>query len=109
MLLDKQYDGDLVASGKGEMLTAVTDTPGSASYVAIEHVTGALKGKDGSFVLHHFGTMVSGADHLVIGIVAGSGTGDLTGISGQFTITAIKGKHRFDFAYALPAEETEDR
>lgn len=109
MLLDKQYDGDLVATGKGEMLTAVTDTPGSASYVAIEHVTGALKGKDGSFVLHHLGTMVGGDDHLVIGIVAGSGTGDLTGISGQFTISAIEGKHRFDFGYALPAEETDDR
>ena len=103
MLLHKQYDGDLVAVGKGEMLTAVTDTKGAASYVAIEHVTGALNGREGSFVLHHLGTMVEGTDHLAIGIVAASGTGQLTGISGEFTLKVVEGEHRFELAYELPA------
>lgn len=102
MLLEKQFGGDLVATGTGDMLTAVTDTPGSASYVAIEQVTGALDGKDGSFVLHHLGTMAGGADHLVMAVVADSGTGRLAGISGQFTVTVVEGEHRYEFEYALP-------
>ncbi|HEU4374425.1 MAG TPA: DUF3224 domain-containing protein [Telluria sp.] len=100
MLLDKQYDGDLVATGKGEMLTAVTDTQGAASYVAIEHVTGALNGRAGSFVLHHLGTMVGGVDQLEMAIVAESGTGELAGISGKFTIRVVDGKHLFELDYA---------
>lgn len=101
MLLEKQYDGDLIATGTGEMLTAVTDTPGSASYVAIEHVTGVLDGKEGSFVLHHLGTMAGGVDDLVMAVVPQSGTGRLRGISGQFTVQAIDGKHHFEFGYTV--------
>jgi hypothetical protein len=102
MLLDKQYDGELVAAGKGEMLTAVTDTKGAASYVAIEHVTGRLDGRVGSFVLHHLGTMAGGVDHLVMAIVAESGTGELAGISGGFTLKVVDGKHQYELDYALP-------
>lgn len=102
MLLDKQYDGDLVATGKGEMLTAVTDTKGAASYVAIEQVAGTLDGRTGSFVLHHLGTMAGGVDQLVMAIVAESGTGELAGITGQFAIKAADGKHLFELDYALP-------
>ena len=101
MLLEKQYDGDLVATGKGEMLTAVTDTPGSASYVAIEHVTGTLDGRAGSFVLHHLGTMAGGVDQLAMAIVAESGTGELAGISGKFTLKVVDGKHLFELDNGL--------
>lgn len=104
MLLEKQYNGELVATGKGEMLTAVTDTKGSASYVAIEHVTGTLGGRAGSFVLHHLGTMEGGVDQLVIAIVAESGTGELAGISGKFIIKVVDGKHLFELDYALPEQ-----
>lgn len=103
MLLDKQYDGELVATGKGEMLTAVTDTRGAASYVAIEHVAGKLDGRAGSFVLHHLGTMAGGVDKLVMAIVSESGTGDLAGISGQFALRVVDGKHQYELDYALPA------
>lgn len=102
MLLEKQYAGDLVATGKGEMLTAVTDTPGAASYVAIECIIGTLGGREGSFVLHHLGTMAGGVDQLVVAIVAESGTGELAGITGQFAIHAADGKHLFELDYALP-------
>jgi len=40
MSLDKQYHGDLEASGKGEMLTVSTGVKGSGVYVAVERVTG---------------------------------------------------------------------
>lgn len=51
MSIDKQIEGDLVASTRGQMLSAMSETKGSAGYVAIERVEGTLHGRRGSFVL----------------------------------------------------------
>ena len=102
MSLAKQFDGDLVAVGAGEMLTALTPIKGSAGYVAIERVTGTLHGRAGSFVFQHSGTMDQGAQQLSIAVVPGSGTGALSGIAGTFKLTIVDGKHLYEFAYALP-------
>jgi hypothetical protein len=102
MLLDKRYFGDLVGTGKGEMLSAVTDTQGSAAYVAIERVGGILHGRKGSFVVHHNGTRSGGADRLSIDIVPDSGTEELTGISGKLAIKIIDGEHFYEVDYLLP-------
>lgn len=102
MLLHKEYGGELVATGKGEMLTAVTDTKGSASYVAIEQITGVLQGRAGSFVVHHAGTMSGGVDRLSIAIVPDSGTEQLTGIAGELTLRVVDGEHRYELLYSLP-------
>jgi LDH2 family malate/lactate/ureidoglycolate dehydrogenase len=103
MTLDKQYHGELEASGKGQMLTAGTEVKGSGAYVAIEHVAGTLKGRTGTFVLQHSGTMNQNVPQLSITVVPDSGTGQLKGISGKMTITiAAGGKHSYDFEYTLP-------
>ncbi|MES2759714.1 MAG: DUF3224 domain-containing protein [Pseudomonadota bacterium] len=102
MQLDKQYAGDLAATGKGQMLTAVTDTQGSAAYVAIERVTGTLNGKKGSFVIQHTGTMSGGAKQAVIAVVPDSGTEELTGIRGTLTLKLVERKHFYEFDYVLP-------
>jgi len=102
MSLDKRFEGDLVATGKGEMLTALTPTKGSAGYVAIERVTGTLQGHSGGFVFQHSGTMDQGAQRLSITVVPGSGTGALAGISGTFKINITEGKHFYEFEYSLP-------
>jgi hypothetical protein len=102
MSLDKRFEGDLVAVGKGEMLTALTAVKGSAGYVAIERVTGTLHGRSGSFTFQHTGTMDHGAQQLSITVVPDSGTGDLAGISGRFRIDIVEGKHFYEFAYSLP-------
>ncbi|MFT3818821.1 MAG: DUF3224 domain-containing protein [Rubrivivax sp.] len=102
MSLDKRFDGDLVAIGKGEMLTALTAVKGSAGYVAIERVTGTLHGRSGSFVFQHSGTMDKGAQQLAITVVPDSGTGALAGISGSFRISIAGGQHFYEFEYALP-------
>jgi hypothetical protein len=102
MLLDKQYSGDLVGSGKGEMLTAMTSTQGSAAYVAIERVSGTLGGRSGSFVLQHMGTMNRGADQLSISIVPDSGTDQLIGIAGTLAIRMVERQHFYDLDYVLP-------
>lgn len=101
--LEKQFEGDLVATGRGEMLTALTPVQGSAGYVAIERVTGTLHGRSGSFVFQHAGTMDRGAHQLSITVVPGSGTGALEGLAGTFRLTVEEGRHLYEFDHELPA------
>jgi hypothetical protein len=102
MSIDKQIVGDLVATTQGQMLSAMTDVKGSAGYVAIERVTGALHGRQGSFVLQHTGTMNKGSPSLSVTVVPDSGTGELKGLVGEFKIIIAEGVHRYEFSYALP-------
>lgn len=105
MTLDKQYHGDLEATGKGQMLTAGTSVKGSGAYVAIEKVSGTLSGRTGTFVLQHTGTMTQNSPLLTITVVPDSGTGQLAGISGKMSIRiAADGKHSYEFEYTIPAE-----
>lgn len=101
MSIDKSFYGELEASSKGEMLSAMTATEGSAGYVAIEQVTGSLSGKNGSFVLQHYGIMERGKDHLVLEVIPDSAAGDLAGLSGKMTITIEDGKHFYEFEYQI--------
>ncbi|MCO5183560.1 MAG: DUF3224 domain-containing protein [Anaerolineae bacterium] len=101
MSLDKQFSGDLVATSKGEMLSAMTTVQGSAGYVVIEQVQGALAGREGSFVLQHFGIMDRGAGRLILEVVPDSGTGQLVGLSGNMSIIIEDGKHFYEFEYGL--------
>ena len=101
MSIDKQFHGDLEATSKGEMLTAGTGVKGSAGYVAIEHVTGTLHGRSGSFILQHSGTMTRGVPELTITVVPDSGTDELAGLAGRMTIEIEAGKHAYGFEYTL--------
>ncbi len=101
MSLEKQFLGDLVGTSTGEMLTAGTSVQGSAGYVAMEHVSGTLHGRSGSFALQHFGTMTRGLPSLRITVVPDSGTDQLTGLAGTFTIKVADGKHFYEFEYTL--------
>jgi hypothetical protein len=102
MTIDKQYHGDLEGSGKGQMLTAMTDVKGSAGYVAVERFTGKLTGRAGTFILQHNATMSRGAQHLSIAVVPDSATGQLTGLTATMNIViAADGKHAYEFDYTL--------
>jgi len=102
MSIDKVFEGDLVGTSQGEMLSAITATQGSAGYVAIERVAGTLDGRGGSFVLQHSGTMHAGAQQLSITVVPGSGAGALTGLSGTFRLNIEGGTHSYELEYLLP-------
>ena len=105
MSLDKQFHGDLEATSVGEMLTAMSGSvQGSGAYVAVERIAGSLRGRSGSFALHHTGVMNRGVPQLTITVVPDSGTGELTGITGKLNIRIEPGgKHFYDFDYELPA------
>ena len=103
--LKKQFTGGLEASGSVEMIGARSEVKGSAGYVAIERVNGALDGKKGTFVLQHSGTMTRGKGELSVTVVPDSGTGELKRLYGRMTIEIIEGKHLYTFDYTLePAE-----
>ena len=101
MSIDKQFRGDLEGSSKGQMLTGGTSIRNSAAYVAIERVTGSLKGRKGSFALQHTGVMNRGVPSLVITIVPDSGTDQLEGLKGTMTINVEAGKHSYQLDYTL--------
>eukprot|EP00040_Diaphanoeca_grandis_P021913 m.117206 g.117206 ORF g.117206 m.117206 type:complete len:142 (+) comp28564_c0_seq1:311-736(+) len=105
MSIDKQIAGDLVATTKGQMLSARTAVKGSAGYVAIEVVSGTLHGKQGTFVLQHTGSMNRGAPSLSVHVVPDSGTGELAGLEGDFKIDIVEGKHLYEFKYILSPEK----
>ena len=99
--IEKQFQGDLEAASRVEMLSARVGTTGSAGYVAIERVAGALHGRAGSFVLQHSGTMARGAPSLTVTVVPDSGTGALASLAGRMTIDIVDGEHRYAFDYTL--------
>ena len=105
MTIDKHFLGDMEGSSKGQMLTGMTAVSGSAAYVAIERVNGALAGRTGTFILQHTGTMARGAQSLVVKVVPDSGTGEFAGIDGTMAIDISNGLHLYTFEYTLPDQE----
>lgn len=102
LAIDKTFRGDLEATSVGQMLAARGSKPESAGYVAIEQVTGTLAGRSGGFMLQHSGHSSPTGQSLVINVVADSGTGALTGLSGSMTIEiAPGGAHSYRFDYSL--------
>jgi hypothetical protein len=101
MSIEKQFVGDLEATSKGEMLTAMTEVKGSAGYVAIERVSGALHGRKGSFVLLHRGIMTGSGQEVLLTVVPDSGSGELVGLAGKMEIKIVEGEHFYEFEYAF--------
>ena len=100
--LDKQFHGDIEGTSQGEMFGAGDPKKGAAGYVAIEVITATMGGKHGTFALQHSSTMDASGMKQNIQVAPGSGTGDFTGISGNFEIILEPGKHSYDFTYTLP-------
>lgn len=100
--LDKAFHGDLEGTSLGQMLAEGDGKGASGAYVALERVTGTLRGRKGTFVLMHMGTLVDHRPEMVVTVVPGSGTGELSGISGRLQILIEGGQHRYAFDYTLP-------
>jgi len=100
--IDKRYHGALEGVAKGQMLGVRTVVKGSAGYVAMERVVGALEGRKGTFVLQHSSTMDRGEARQSITVVPDSGTEGLEGLAGSLTISVEAGKHSYSFEFTLP-------
>ncbi len=100
--LDKTFHGPLDATSRGEMLSAMTATKGSAGYVALERVSGTLNGRSGTFVLVHLGLVDRGTPNLSVTVVPDSGTDALTGLTGTISLTNSPSGHTYTLTYTLP-------
>ena len=78
----KTYTGDIDGEGHVEYLMMYRSDK-SAAFVGLERVAGTLAGKRGSFVLQRTGVFEGGLAKESYTIIAGSGTGELQGISGN--------------------------
>ena len=99
--LDKTFTGDLEGQSKGEMLSAITEVEGSAGYVALELVNGTLNGKQGTFVLQHYGINGGAAADHMITVVPDSATAELAGLVGRMEIAIENDTHHYTFEYEL--------
>jgi hypothetical protein len=92
----KTFTGAVEGSSTVEMLTASNAT--SRAYVAFERLDVSVDGRKGAFVLHH-----SADDSgLTLKILTGSGSGELTGISGTASIEMdAEQNHTLTLTYEL--------
>lgn len=98
----KTFRGDLDGHSTAELLLVGTPVDGSRAYVGFERITGRLAGREGTFVLQHSARGRRGVQEAEWTIVADSGTGELTGLSGAARITITSdGGHTVTFDYAL--------
>lgn len=82
------FEGDIEGIAKVEYLMFYSSFDpedmhkAHAVYVGQIRIVGSLKGRSGSFVVNDMGTFVGGVATSELSIIASSGTGELTGISG---------------------------
>ena len=97
----KRFRGEIEGESTAELLMALAGED-SAAYVGVERVSGRINGREGSFVYLHTATAVGGARSASWPLVAGSGTGELAGISGTITIDNLpEGGHVLTLDYEL--------
>ena len=100
MGLDKTFMASLRAVAKGKCSVQWRQSKALAGYVAIEQVVGKC-GKQGSFVLQHFGIMTDGQNRLILEVVPHSGAGELQGLTGTMAISIENGQHFMSSSLAL--------
>ncbi len=100
--ISRTFTGDLEGSSTAELLIAKSE--GGGGYVGQDRITGALRGKSGSFVFQHAGLMGPEGITNTGTIVPGTGTGELAGITGEGTMLADdQGNHTLTLDYELPS------
>ncbi len=102
----KTFRGDLVGESTAELLMCQadpSDLTSGAGYVASERVVARLGGRAGTFVLQHWGLSGGGGPEKAAGhVVPGSGTGELTGLSGEVEISVdANGGHTLTLDYDI--------
>lgn len=103
----KSFRGDLVGTSTAEVLMCQADqkdVAAGAGYIASEIVTGALCGREGTFVMQHGGVSeIGGATRTYGNVVPGSGTGELEGLEGTVELQVdARGGHSIVMEFTLP-------
>lgn len=97
----KSYSGDIDGEGQVEYLMMYR-SDGSATFVGLERVSGRLAGKNGTFVLQRTGVFEDGLAKESYSVIAGSATGELSGLRGDGHSAVGHGsEHPFTLNYEL--------
>lgn len=98
----KNFTGDIEGESHVEYLMMYR-SDGSATFVGLERVVGRIGDKKGSFVLQRTGAFEGGQAKETYTVVAGSATGDLSGLRGEGRSSVGHGmEHPFALDYELP-------
>jgi hypothetical protein len=85
--VSRSFEGDLEGNGTVEWLMSYEEG-GSATFVGLERFDGKVGDKNGSFVLQHVGTFDGQVAKAHLLVVAGSATGELSGLRGEGSFEA---------------------
>ncbi|WP_405495963.1 DUF3224 domain-containing protein [Streptomyces sp. NBC_00096] len=98
------FTGALTAPGTTCAYTVAYTGEGTGTFTGMELVTGSLDGREGSFVLEERGAFDATGTRCRFEVVPGSGTSDLTGLTGSGSFDARHGDTAVDyvFTYELP-------
>jgi len=107
-LVEYAFSGEIAGSASVEYLMFYRhfdekDQHGSsASYAGLIRFSGALAGRQGSFVMKDDGAFEGGTAASALQICEGSGTGSLAGITGTGMYRADKSGYQCEIDYTLP-------
>lgn len=98
----KSFTGELEGTSVGYGL--LFQTPGgTGGYVVVERVSGQADGREGTFVIQHYGIRdADGGGPWYGDVVPGTGTDGFEGVSGTFTIQHDETGAIFIFELELP-------
>jgi uncharacterized protein DUF3224 len=88
----QEFSGDIEGTGRVEWLMCYL-ADGTAEYVGMQEIEGAVQGRKGSFVATAAGRFDGKQSEGRWAVVAGSGTGELAGITGTGGFSAGPGPH----------------
>ncbi|MCY0944839.1 DUF3224 domain-containing protein [Streptomyces antarcticus] len=99
-LVTNTFTGGVEASGTSCAYTIAYTGESVGSYTGMELLSGSVDGRRGSFVLEESGTFDAGGTTCRFAVVPGSGTGDLTGLSGSGGFTHRHGEASVAYAFS---------
>jgi hypothetical protein len=100
------YSGEIEGEGVVDYLMAYAPD-GTGSFVGLEHITGRIGDRTGSFVAQHTGTFDPKAVHTRWEFVPGLGTDALEGLTGGGNLTLEgHGPYPFDFEFQFTGEKS---
>jgi hypothetical protein len=94
----KTFTGDITGTSLVKAIMMMSENAGPAVYVGVERYDVTVNGKKGTFLLTHTAYMPDPQKITRWEIVPGSGSGELTGISGT---GEIQPGHNFRLEYTL--------
>ena len=100
--VSQNFSGDIAGDGSVRWLMVYGDD-GTARFVGLQKVDGALADRHGTFVLETAGNFDGQMARWEATVVAGSGTGELAGLRGSGRFGAVHGPEAtYEIDYQLP-------